>query len=140
MVIDHNEEKFKKKLTPEEYAVLRKGATEPAFTGKYVDAHESGIFRCKACGAELFSSDTKFDTNIPGLRGWPSFENAIPDSVQFREDNSLGMHRTEVICTKCGSHLGHLFDDDSETKTGKHYCINSCALDFKKEERNESHT
>lgn len=126
------EDKYKKKLTPEQYAVLREKGTEKPFTGKLLNNKEKGKYNCAACGNVLFSSDTKFDTvNNPGLEGWPSFEEAIPGSIEYREDNSGGMHRTEVICAKCKSHLGHLFDDNS-TKTGKHYCINSCSLEFKK--------
>lgn len=123
------EEEFKKKLTPEQYKVLREKGTEAPFSGKYVNTKDKGMYKCAACGAQLFSSDAKFDSTQPGLLGWPSFEEAIPGSVEFKEDNSLGMRRTEVTCAKCGSHLGHIFDDE-EAKTGKHYCINSCALDL----------
>lgn len=123
-----NEEELKKRLTPEEYAVLREGATEPAFTGEYVDMHEDGMFHCKACDAVLFSSDAKFDSGT----GWPSFDSPVNlEHVELRADNSHGMNRTEVICKNCGSHLGHVFDDGPSDRGGKRFCINSCALDFK---------
>ncbi len=121
------DEEFKKKLTPEEYAVLREGATEPAFAGKYVDTHDDGMFHCKACGAPLFASDAKFDSGT----GWPSFTDPVnAEHVELRPDNSHGMSRTEVVCKNCGSHLGHVFDDGPQEKGGKRFCINSCALDF----------
>ena len=130
-----NEEEIKKKLTPEEYAVLREGATEEPFTGKYVDNHESGMYRCKVCASELFSSDTKFDSGT----GWPSFTDPVNlEHVELRPDNSGGMSRIEVICKNCGSHLGHVFDDGPidrrlpAGRQGKRFCINSCALDFEK--------
>jgi len=129
-----DEEEFRKKLTPEEYAVLREGATEPPFTGEYVDMHEDGMYRCRACGQALFSSDAKFDSGT----GWPSFTTpANLEHVELRPDDSEGMIRTEVRCKKCGSHLGHVFDDGPidrrlpADKQGKRFCINSCALDFK---------
>lgn len=122
-----HDEDFKKKLTPEQYSVLREGATEPAFTGKYVDNKTDGMYHCAACGAQLFSSNTKFDSKT----GWPSFTDpVVASAVELRDDNSHGMHRTEVVCKQCGSHLGHVFDDGPTEKGGKRYCINSCALDF----------
>ncbi|MEK6925465.1 MAG: peptide-methionine (R)-S-oxide reductase MsrB [Nanoarchaeota archaeon] len=122
------EEDFKKKLTKEQYHVLREKGTEPAFTGKHHNNKEKGMYECVACGNKLFNSDVKFDSGT----GWPSFYDSIPGSVKFIQDNSIGMSRTEVICTKCGSHLGHVFNDGPQEKTGKRFCINSCSLNFKK--------
>lgn len=129
-----DEKDLKKKLSPEEYSVLRQGGTEAPFSGKLLDNKEAGYYLCKVCGNRLFSSDTKFKSTAPGLRGWPSFDQALPGSIEFREDTSHGMHRTEVVCAKCKSHLGHLFDDQ-EAKTGEHYCINSVCLNFRPEDK-----
>jgi peptide-methionine (R)-S-oxide reductase len=124
----NDEQYWKEKLTPEQYAVLREKGTESAFTGKYWNVHDDGMYHCAACGAPLFSSSAKFDSGT----GWPSFTDpAVADAVELKEDNSHGMHRTEVVCKNCGSHLGHLFDDGPEEKGGKRFCINSCSLDFK---------
>ncbi len=121
------EREWKKILSPEQYRVLREAGTERAFTGKFNDHYENGTYACAACGAPLFKSGTKYDHGT----GWPSFTAPIEDSrVEYREDNSYGMRRTEVRCAACGSHLGHVFDD-GPTPTGRHYCINSVALDFK---------
>ncbi len=119
------EEELKKRLTPQEYAVLREKGTEAPFSGEYVHTKEDGTYRCKVCGNPLFSSDTKFDSGT----GWPSFDEALPGAVRLVQDDSHGMHRTEVVCAKCGSHLGHIFDD-GPTKTGKRYCMNSVCLDL----------
>lgn len=123
-----NEEELKKKLTKEEYAVLREGGTEIPFSGTFYHEHPEGIYTCKVCGNELFPSTAKFHSDMIGLRGWPSFDDALPGAVEMREDTTLGMHRTEVVCGQCKSHLGHVFDDP-QSKTGKHLCINSICLD-----------
>ena len=120
------EEEFKKKLTKEQYHVLREKGTEMPFTGKLLHNKDKGMYKCMACGVQLFSSDAKFDSGT----GWPSFTEANKKNVILKEDVSLGMRRVEVICKNCGSHLGHVFDDGLKGK--KHYCINSCALDFEK--------
>jgi peptide-methionine (R)-S-oxide reductase len=120
-----------KKESPELYRITREGGTEPAFTGKYVDSHEKGMFKCAVCGTELFSSDTKFDSGT----GWPSFtEPANLANVELRSDDSLGTQRTEVICKNCGAHLGHVFDDGPADKGGKRYCINSVCLELEKKD------
>jgi peptide-methionine (R)-S-oxide reductase len=119
-----------KELTPEERRVLIHGETETPFTGEYVDTHEEGMYRCKQCGNVLFSSAAKFDSGT----GWPSFTDpAVSENVGTRDDDSHGMHRTEVYCKNCGGHLGHVFNDGPAEKGGKRYCINSVCLDFEKE-------
>lgn len=120
-------EDWKEKLTPEQYAVLREQGTERPFSGEYYDHKENGMYTCAGCGAALFSSEAKFDSNS----GWPSFDDPVAqDALKFLEDTSHGMIRTEVRCKACDGHLGHVFDVGSKLKTGKYYCINSCALDF----------
>lgn len=127
--ITKTEEEWKKELTPEQYAVLREAHTEAPFTGQYVDNHEQGVYKCAACGLQLFSSDAKFDSGT----GWPSFTDPMNlENVELREDNSHGMHRTEVVCKRCGSHLGHVFTDGPAEAGGNRYCINSCSLNFEK--------
>lgn len=126
--IIRSEEEWKKILTPEQYRVLREKGTERAYTGEYWNHFEEGVYKCAGCGAELFSSDTKFDSHC----GWPSYFTPLAgDRVIYKEDRSYGMIRTEVLCAKCGGHLGHVFDDGPEP-TGLRYCINSVALVFEK--------
>jgi peptide-methionine (R)-S-oxide reductase len=122
---------YKNALTPEQYHVLREKGTEAPGSGEYVDFWQDGMYHCVACGQELFASGTKYESTMPGLIGWPAFSEATSKgNVELRDDDSLGMHRTEVVCSNCGSHLGHLFADDS-SPNGQHYCINSVCLDFK---------
>ncbi len=120
-----NEEEIKAKLTPEQYRVLREKGTEAPFTGKYVHETKDGMYSCVVCNTLLFASTAKFDSGT----GWPSFDQALPGAVKLTSDDSHGMHRTEVTCVKCGSHLGHMFDD-GPTPTGKRYCLNSVCLDL----------
>lgn len=126
--ISKTNEEWEKELTPEQYRVLRESGTEPAFTGEYTDLTDEGIYKCAACGNQLFSSDNKFHSGC----GWPSFDDIEnSDAVETRTDTSYGMNREEVICARCGGHLGHVFPDGPRDTTGLRYCINSVALDFK---------
>ena len=120
-----SEEEWKETLTAEQYRVLRGRGTEAPFTGEYVHEKADGTYACVACGNPLFASSAKFDSGT----GWPSFDDALPGSIETHHDHSAGMSRTEITCARCGSHLGHVFDD-GPTKTGKRYCINSVCLDL----------
>ncbi len=124
--IEKPDEEWRRELTPEQYEVLRQKGTEPAFAGKYVYNHDDGMYACAACGAPLFSSETMFDSGS----GWPSFyEPAFTDNVVTEEDSSHGMHRIEVMCARCGGHLGHVFPDGPKP-TGLRYCMNGVAMKF----------
>ncbi len=124
------QENWKEALTEEEYKVLREKGTEKPFSGKYLNEKREGTYACKACGNELFDSKTKFDSGT----GWPSFDQAIPGAVKYVEDGAYGMSRVEVVCARCESHLGHVFDDGPET-TGKRFCMNSVCLDLKEKDQ-----
>jgi peptide-methionine (R)-S-oxide reductase len=129
---------WREKLTPEQYQVLRQKGTEAPGSGEYVNKTDDGMYACAACGQELFSSDTKFESSMPGLVGWPAFyAEAAKGRVELHDDNTLGMHRTEIVCSRCGSHLGHLFEDDPASKNGMHYCVDSVALKFEPKTENK---
>jgi len=129
MDTQYSDDELKKKLTPEQYHVLREAGTEPPSSGKLLHNKDNGDYTCAACGNVVFKSDTKFDSGS----GWPSFYDvANNDAVTLRQDSSLGMPRIEVLCANCGSHLGHVFHDAPQQPTGMRFCINSAALDFKK--------
>ncbi len=125
--VEKTDAQWREELTPEQYQVLRKAGTERAFTGKYVDNHADGTYTCAGCGAELFDSETKFESGS----GWPSFtEPKVAEAVEVKRDISHGMIRTEVTCKACGGHLGHVFEDGPRDKGGLRYCMNSCAMEF----------
>ena len=125
--VEKTDAQWREELTPEQYQVLRKAGTERAFTGKYVDNHADGTYTCAGCGAELFDSETKFESGSGG----PSFtEPKVAEAVEVKRDISHGMIRTEVTCKACGGHLGHVFEDGPRDKGGLRYCMNSCAMEF----------
>ena len=129
--VKKSEQEWRQELTPEQYEVVRKKGTEAPFTSVLNDVKEPGQFVCVACGQPLFSSDNKFESGT----GWPSFDRPMEDeNVETEADNSLFMKRTEVLCSRCDAHLGHVFDDGPQDTTGQRYCINGCALEFKPEE------
>lgn len=125
------EDEWRVRLSPEEFRVLRLAGTEPAWTGEYVNTKTPGMYRCRACGAALFDSATKFDSHC----GWPSFDEAIPGTIKYVEDRSHGMVRTEVRCANCDSHLGHRFDGEGFTEKNARYCINSISVKLDEDER-----
>lgn len=118
------DEEWRVRLSPDEFRVLRQAGTEPAWRGEYTDTKTKGVYRCRACGTQLFTSDTKFDSHC----GWPSFDEAIPGTIRYIEDRSMGMTRIEVRCARCDSHLGHRFDGERLTPKNARYCINSISL------------
>jgi peptide-methionine (R)-S-oxide reductase len=129
--VNKSDAEWKAELSPEEYAILRQAATERPWTGELLDENRAGVYKCKACGQELFRSTAKFDSHC----GWPSFY--IPseqDAVELIKDTTLGMERVEVRCSNCGSHLGHVFDDAPQTPTGDRFCMNSVSLSFESAE------
>ncbi|TQI70595.1 peptide-methionine (R)-S-oxide reductase [Gramella sp. Hel_I_59] len=123
--IEKTEEEWKEKLSPEQYRVLREKGTEAPHTGEYNLHFEDGEYQCAACGEQLFESDAKFESGC----GWPSFDNAIDGKVEYIQDRTFGMIRTEILCSNCGSHLGHVFDD-GPTETGQRFCVNSASINF----------
>ena len=127
--VKKTEDEWREKLSEEQYRVLRQKGTEVPYSGEFVYSKEKGEYTCMACGNLLFKSDHKYDSTTPGLLGWPSFSDAVNGAVEYKSDNTMGLARTEVVCAQCGSHLGHIFDDES-SPNGKHFCINSVCLNF----------
>ena len=126
--VEKTDAEWREQLSPDEYKVLRKAGTERAFTGKYTDTETKGVYSCKACGAKLFESDTKFHSGC----GWPSFYQPITDTIEYLEDSTFGMKRVEVRCASCGSHLGHVFEGEGyDTPTDQRFCINSISLSLR---------
>ncbi|MFV8226862.1 peptide-methionine (R)-S-oxide reductase MsrB [Christiangramia aquimixticola] len=125
--LEKSEEEWKEQLSPEQYRILRQKGTEAPHTGKYNMHFEQGEYKCAGCGEKLFDSNSKFDSGC----GWPSFDEAIEGKVEYVQDRTFGMIRTEILCSNCGGHLGHVFDD-GPTETGQRYCVNSASIDFKK--------
>ena len=123
--VEKSEENWKQELSAEEYRILRQAGTEYPFTGKYNDHFEQGTYCCKGCGAPLYPSSAKFDSGC----GWPSYDRSIEGAIEYRQDNSMGMRRVEILCANCGGHQGHIFDD-GPTATGQRYCVNSASIDF----------
>lgn len=123
-----SEDELKKRLSDEEFEITQRAGTEAPFTGKYWNEHTDGSYTCKVCGQVLFDSEHKFESGS----GWPSFDRAVPGSVEMREDSSHGMTRTEVVCSRCDAHLGHMFEDGPQETTGQRFCINSASLDLTK--------
>jgi len=131
MAMQLSEDEWKQKLTPEQYRVLRQKGTEMPGTSEHLDNNREGDYTCAACGATLFKSGTKFESSIPGLKGWPAFtEVANNEAIKLVNDDSFGMERTEITCANCGSHLGHLFENDPTSPNGKHFCVNGVCLNF----------
>jgi peptide-methionine (R)-S-oxide reductase len=129
--INKTDEEWRQELPPDVYHITREKGTEAPLAGKYYATKDTGVYRCSNCGQELFSSETKYDSGS----GWPSFFDPMgSEKIETHEDTSLGMSRTEVVCSRCGAHLGHVFEDGPQDKTGLRYCINSCALDLEKQE------
>lgn len=132
--VHKTDDEWRDLLTDEQFRVLRRKGTEIPFSGQYVSHDKEGVYNCAACGAALFKSDAKYESRVPGLIGWPSFSEAVDaGAIELKEDTSAGMVRTEAVCSNCGSHLGHLFEDET-SPNGKHYCINSVCLAFKPED------
>jgi peptide-methionine (R)-S-oxide reductase len=127
--VQKSESEWQTELTPAQFNVLRLKGTEPPRTGEYELHFEKGTYACAGCGTKLFESNSKYESHC----GWPSFDDAIQGTVEYKKDNTLGMIRTEILCANCGGHLGHIFDDGPQETTGKRYCVNSLSLEFKKE-------